>query len=1313
MSQNTQIYSRKRVRLEDGKRLELPGLKIANTKYIGKGVTSLVYQGDLLDDATGKVIRRVVMKELYPDPQKEGEEIYVGRRADGTLSVGKTPDYEMKKKVFLAGYYRQMELAVSNAMEVAVSPFGKGLYESGDGLYIVSEAHMGSSVDKVDFETLDDKLEVIARICGALKILHHNGYVLLDFKPENFLWINESEPHLVKILDLDSVIHIGVREKDDEQIFVAEKDEVLNSNNRYCTYAMRVLRNTLEKSPWLYRDKKKTVVVPQENIFNTGLMMFEYLFEKHPDLWLDICEPDAEQKLRKRYGIDKKMSGDMIRIIQKALKLDKIRLRSKEYEAIPVSQRIQETGYKTIDEMLMDLEKVMTKRKIKTYDPVAVASTNFLHFSYDMLERYPIYDFMAEEGVLDVTLYGSHSMRREMLQALIPCAQMLDTQLKIRLISDDAPDFWEKFTKENPELIRSVHCFENEQPVLRNGQLKYEVDDKIVCRPLADIYLYANENRMVVQEILKKSQYTILLTNDRESERLIKEIISLKEEDTGKPYFTAYIYDGQKVGMTDEQMVLHPIPLKYSAKSDIAAVEKEISAGIYKKGLMVHTYYTRGYKPGIDKTEIEKEYRQDRYSRASSERTAVHTVYKLKSVGIDCGKLSPEEVIVQYKEKVLDTRTGEWNENFDRLVVLEHLSWSAFMICHGVRSIDDEKRWSTAIYEPYAEGKYNDWKIKKDEKYINIACHPCLKSSRPGRRLVRGDWDVRYQKILDGLDPIPDDLDELERWCLKTHRAIREKMENNRERIEDLSVDMEAFLDEINDDSLKDLFGDVTNVKNDCMSGIITAKKFWKPAWNRLESSIKNTECEDHMKLTMLKTLGELYTAMLPVMEIGINHDFKDSDEDLIRVIPRLICPEKDNVVVMKPLVNGMREDIYSTLLIEPGKLILLYDRERYGNSIDSIIAEYDSFLNRKTNTSISAAPFEMLRSELLRVAGRKKGRETEVWIDVTGCEEADIARITQLSLDEKTAGKFKVCRVKDQKLVSDTEVTADKYNSMHMAFSVNEAFRLQGIKVISEKSSCPMEDLEEDQFQALQELHGSLQSERKWEWFCDYLRRIESGKAYVVDCNISGLCLPYKTDLIHNSTIRSSGLEQVLYGLERSDVIENLKLPRYNRRGAVEFQCRYPKLGMVLERIAGKIKDNRGYSHHFVIKELNSDRIVICDDTVCVEDIILSPQKDSEEFLDILKQMYAQYRNELLPFLEFEEMQDHNVDVRFEYACPVVRDVLTEPEAIGKVLAYHKYKNERNFDDIRTDVVIDREGTGEHERIDIVAAKNGELYFL
>lgn len=1297
MNPNTQIYSKKRVRIEDGNTLDLKGLKIANTKYIGEGVTSLVYQGDILDDAAVKVLRRVIVKELYPDPQKKGEEIYVGRSLNGSLSVGKTPDYELKKKQFLAGFYRQMELAVSNAMEVAVAPFGKGLHECGDGLYIVSEAHMGSSIDKVHFETLDEKLEIIARICGALKILHHNGYMLLDFKPENFLWISESEPHLVKLLDMDSVIRIGVREDDGEQSFVAEKDEVICSNDKYCSEAMRVFRHTLETSPWLYREKKKIFVVPQENIFNTGLLMFEYLFERDPSLYQEILEPDAEQKLRKRYKINKELSGNIIEVIGKALNPKRA------------------DHYKKIDEMLTDLEKIMTKRKIKTYDPVAVASTNFLHFSYDMLERYPIYEFMAKEGVLDVTLYGSHSMRREMLEALIPCAQMLDTELKIRLVSDDASAFWERFTEDNPELRRTVRCFENEQPILQNGRLKYEVDEKIVSRPLADIYLYniERQNQGLIKEVLKKSRYTILLTGDGESESVIQKIIRLKEKESGNPYFVAYIYDDEKVQISGEQMVLHPIPLKYSAKSDIAAVEKEISAGIYKKGLMVHTYYTRGYKPGIDKAEIEEEYRKDRYSRASSERTAVHTIYKLKSVGIDCGKLSPEEVILQYKEKVLDAGNEARNENFDRLVALEHLSWSAFMICHGVRSIDDEKSWNTAIYEPYAEGKYNDWKIKKDDKYINITRHPCLKSSRPGRGLVRGDWDVRYQRILDGTEEIPDCLDELDRWSLKTHRAIREKIENNREQIEILSEDMEEMIDEIKDDTLKALFRDVINIKNDCMGGVVTAKKIWKPAWNKLESHIKNAEYENHMKLTMLKTLGELYTSMLPVMEIGINHDFKDSDEDLVRVIPRLICPEKDNVVVMKPLVNVMREDIYSTLLIEPGKLILLYDRERYGNSIDSIIAEYDSFLNRKTNTSISAVPFEILKSELLRAAGRKRGRETEVWIDVTGCGEEDIARITQLSRDEKTAGKFKVCRVKDRKLVSDTEVTADKYNGMNMAFSVNEAFQLQGIKVISEKSSCPMEDLEEDQFQALRGLYESLQPDQKWERFCNRLKQIELGKEYVSDCNVSGEFSLCKMDFIHSDTIRLSGLEQVLYGLERGDVIRNLKLPRYNRRGAIEFRCRYPELGMVLGQIADKIKNSRSYSHRFVIKELNSDKIIIYDDTVCVEDITLAPEKDSEEFFDILKQIYAQYRDELLPFLEFEETQEHNVEIRFEYACPTVRDVLTEPESIRKVLVYHEYKNEGNFDDIKTDVVIDREGTGEFQRIDIVAVKNGELRFM
>lgn len=1295
MNPNTQIYSRKRVRIEDGNTLDLKELKIANTKYIGEGVTSLVYQGDLFDDATGKVIRRVIVKELYPDPQKEGEEIYVGRREDGSLSVGKTPDFEMKKKVFLAGYYRQMELAVSNAMEVAVSPFGKGLYEAGDGLYIVSEAHMGSSIDKVDFVTLDEKLEVIARICGALKILHHNDYVLLDFKPENFLWISESEPHLVKILDLDSVIHTGVRKEDDEQIFVAEKDEVLNSNDKYCTYAMQVLRHTLKNAPWSYKDKKKAFVVPQENIFNTGLLMFEYLFESHPSLYREVLEPDAEQRLRRRYKINKELSENIIEVIGKAL----------------YPKRADH--YKKIDEMLTDLEKIMTKRKIKTYDPVAVASTNFLHFSYDMLERYPIYEFMAKEGVLDVTLYGSHSMRREMLQALIPCAQMLDTELKIRLVSDDASAFWEQFTEENPELRRTVRCFEREQPILQNGRLKYEVDEKIVSRPLADIYLYDGKDRMLVNEVLKKSRYTILLTGDGESKSAIQKIIRLKEKEPGDPYFTAYIYDDEKVQISKDRMILHAIPLKYSAKSDIAAVEKEISAGIYKKGLMVHTYYTRGYKPGAAKEEIEKEYRQDRYSRASSERTAVHTVYKLKSVGIDCGKMSPEEAIVQYREKVLDAGTGTCSENFDRLVALEHLSWSAFMICHGVRSIDDEPGWNAAIYEPYAEGKYNDWKLKKDDKYINITRHPCLKSSHPGRGLVRGNWDARYQRILDGTEEIPDCLDELDRWSLKTHRAIRKKIENNREQIELFSEDMEGMIDEIKDDTLKALFRDVINIKNDCMCGVVTAKKIWKPAWNKLESHIKNAGYENHMKLRMLKILGELYTLMLPVMEIGINHDFKDSDEDLIRVIPRLICPEKDSVVVMKPLMNVIGEDIYSTLIIEPGKLILLYDRERDGNSIDSIIAEYNSFLNRKTNTSVSAVPIETVRPELLRITGRKRGKETEVWIDVTGCGEEDINRIMQLSRDEKTAGKFKVCRVRDRKLVSDTEVTADKYNGMNMAFSVNEAFQLQGIKVISEKSSCPMEDLEEGQFQALSGLYGSLWADQKWERLCEHLRQIESGKAYTADCSISGECFSCKTDFIHGSTVRSSGLEQVLYGLERGEVIRNLKMPRYNRRGAIEFQCRYPELGVVLERITDKIKDSQSYSHRFVIKEWNSDKIIIYDDTVCVEEVIPAPQKDSEEFLDILKQMYSQYRNELLPFLEFKETRDHNVDVQFEYACTAVRDVLTEPGAIRNVLVYHGYKKEGNFDDIRTDVVIDRDGTGEYEQIDIVAVKNGELRFI
>ena len=83
--------------------------------------------------------------------------------------------------------------------------------------------------------------------------------------------------------------------------------------------------------------------------------------------------------------------------------------------------------------------------------------------------------------------------------------------------------------------------------------------------------------------------------------------------------------------------------------------------------------------------EIEQEsYAGNHYNRASSERAALHLIYKLASIGIM--DLGDPGLIDQLNEK-LYAKSKTAIENLERLVWLEHKSWTAFMLCSGWRCL--------------------------------------------------------------------------------------------------------------------------------------------------------------------------------------------------------------------------------------------------------------------------------------------------------------------------------------------------------------------------------------------------------------------------------------------------------------------------------------------------------------------------------------------------------------------------------------------------------------------------------------------------
>ena len=82
---------------------------------------------------------------------------------------------------------------------------------------MVSDVHQGDVLSEVEFKTLEEKIVVAMKVIECLDILHENRYLMIDMKPENFLWI--SKPTMVRILNVDSIISLNTEAGESAKLF--------------------------------------------------------------------------------------------------------------------------------------------------------------------------------------------------------------------------------------------------------------------------------------------------------------------------------------------------------------------------------------------------------------------------------------------------------------------------------------------------------------------------------------------------------------------------------------------------------------------------------------------------------------------------------------------------------------------------------------------------------------------------------------------------------------------------------------------------------------------------------------------------------------------------------------------------------------------------------------------------------------------------------------------------------------------------------------------------------------------------------------
>ena len=842
------MYEETRTPLKKGDRIQIGDAEFSIESQVGEGTSCLAYRAFRSDKQSGLQNMPVIVKEFYPtslihlfDIRREGQKLKV--------SALTKEDSEYKKRLlqFDQGYKCQWNLSCSDeTMELMVRPQMRGMF--GDSCYAVTEIHAGMPMDQVVFSTLKEKLEAAMAVADTLQILHNAGYLLLDFKPENLLWIPQTKR--VKLFDADSVL-------DYRHLADVELEDV-RFNRTYISPELRLFCEILEDDHGEFQRKKQIYLTPSTDIYSAGLMLCQLLLDWSPEHESDINTEILKTKLCERYMDElkerEKIAGALAKIIRRALR------------------ELAGYRYQTAQSLLSDLSKVYHALTAETYVPrKTVAKANYTYVAYNLLEQFPLFEYEHWDGetrILDVAIVGSHGMRRQMLQALISCGQMLDTRLNIRLFDTEVERFWQSFTSEEfcPELNRVVTCNLNQKIIQVN------VDETIVDSPLAHIYLDSNDSEDHILDTMRlcRTNYFVLIQEEEiRNYRLAKR---LAKEAGREPVFIGYLNnEDKKFPILNEKVKLLALS---SRKMSETYCEEAFESKIYQMGLAVHMHYSGGNDPGADLEKIRNEFRNDPYSIASSERSALHGVYKLASVGID---RYAEDAAEQFYNRVLKCETESQRQLLDRLAHLEHRSWTAFMIFQGIKSVGtaDELR-------KYAYVGNNDWKDRSDPEHIK---HPCLCASKPGRRLPDGDWETLTAEQIDNLDP-------LDRWSYQIWFVLDELVKKDSVVRVHKMLEIQRLIEEEGWSKLFFVYKRMENALNECLKKEVSASEHWKTARKDFSTAY---QAEKKKNPRLEEALADLDRFMRPVLQNSEYHDFKKSDEHVLFAVAEILEADRKN----------------------------------------------------------------------------------------------------------------------------------------------------------------------------------------------------------------------------------------------------------------------------------------------------------------------------------------------------------------------------------------------------------------------------------